>query len=418
LNILLIHQYFLGKDEGGGSRFNEMTSVWAEKGHYITVLAGMVHYNTGKKDEKYKGKLFFKESYKNNVEVIRCHVSETYNKNFLGRFWGYISFTFYSTWAGLFKTKRKYDLILATSPPLFTGLSARIITLFKKIPYLFEVRDLWPESAIDAGVIKNQLIIKMSYWLEAVIYRKAKKINVLTPAFKEKLIKSKNVDPGKVLYIPNGADFTISESISQSFDATQFRKEHNFPEDVFMIVYVGAHGLVNGLDVIPDAARMLMDKPVLFLLIGTGMEKKRLIERVEEGNLMNVVFYDPVPKQEVFKYILAADAGLSILLKADTFKTIYSNKTFDYMSCKKPVIMAIDGLSRALVEEADCGIYVEPGNAHDLAEKINIYLQDKSISEKQGLNGFKYAKKHFDRRVLAETYIKELEAIMDNQSIK
>jgi glycosyltransferase involved in cell wall biosynthesis len=172
--------------------------------------------------------------------------------------------------------------------------------------------------------------------------------------------------------------------------------------------------LANGLSLIPEAARMLIDKPVLFLLIGAGMEKKELIETVKTQNLKNVLFLDPVPKKEVFKYILSSDAGLSILMKADTFKTIYSNKTFDYMSCKKPVIMAIDGISRELVNEADCGVYAEPGNAQDLAEKINIYLNDNSIAPKQGINGFEYARKHFDRKVLAEVYIREIENIVTN----
>jgi glycosyltransferase involved in cell wall biosynthesis len=395
-----------------------MTSIWARKGHHITVLAGMVHYNTGIKGKEYRGKLFKGEEHAANVDVIRCHVSEAYNKNFLGRFWGYLSFTLYSTWAGLFKTDKKYDLILATSPPLFTGLSARFLSLFKRIPYVFEVRDLWPESAIDAGVLRNKVLIKLSFWLEAITYRGAKKINVLTPAFREKLIKHKNVDPEKIIYIPNGADFSISDVIAESFDATHFRKAHNLPLDSFLIIYVGAHGLANGLEIVPEAAAMLTDRPVVFLLIGTGMEKRKLVKQVNERDLTNVLFFDPVPKTEVFKYILASDAGLSILMKADTFKTIYSNKTFDYMSCKKPVIMAIDGISRKLVEEAGCGIYVEPGNAADLAEKVKLSIDSRSTFEKQGLKGFEYAKKHFDRENLAEKYMVNLEEIISTKNSK
>ena len=146
MRILLIHQAFLEKDEGGGSRFNEMTKMWSEQGHEITVLAGMVHYTTGKKNPKYKGKYTFKdEGFYENVDVIRCHVSESYNVSFLGRLWAYFSFVFSSVYAGLFKTRgKKFDAILVTSPPLFVGITAYILYLFKRIPFVFEIRDLWP----------------------------------------------------------------------------------------------------------------------------------------------------------------------------------------------------------------------------------------------------------------------------------
>jgi glycosyltransferase involved in cell wall biosynthesis len=409
----LIHQYFLDNDEGGGSRFNEMTALWAEKGHHITVLAGMVHYNTGIKKEKYKRKLFYREDYTDRIGIIRCHVSEAYNKNFLGRFWGYLSFTFYSTWAGLFKARGPFNVILATSPPLFTGLTAVLLSLFKRIPYVFEVRDLWPESAVDAGVLKNKWIIRLSYWLESLIYRRASMINVLTPAFRNILIQKKNIPSGKIIYIPNAADFSRVASIYDAFDAIQFRREHDLPRDKFLLIYVGAHGRVNGLYTILEAAKELASDEVLFLLIGTGMEKKYLVEQATKYKIDNIRFLDPVPKEEIFKYILASDAGISILMKADTFKTIYSNKTFDYMSCRKPVIMAINGISKELVENANCGIYVEPDDEKDLADKVKMYLKNKDQAKKQGENGYNYARKHFDRETLAREYLRELEKLVN-----
>ncbi|MEL6721121.1 MAG: glycosyltransferase, partial [Bacteroidota bacterium] len=186
MRILLIHQYFLELDDGGGSRFNEMTRNWSGKGHDITVLAGMMHANAKEKRPEYKGKFFVRKQH-DDVEVLRCHVSESYNTNFLGRLWGYFSFVFSSIYVGLFKAKGKYDVILVTSPPLFVGITARILSLFKRTPFLFEVRDLWPESAIDTGVLNNGFIIKLAYWFEAIMYKRAKLINVLTPAFRQKL---------------------------------------------------------------------------------------------------------------------------------------------------------------------------------------------------------------------------------------
>ena len=170
MKILIIHQYFLEKQSAGGSRFNQFVKYWTNAGHEITVITGTVDYATGKKDKKYKKKLITKEKYSENITVLKCYVSETYNKNFLGRLWAYFSFTFSATFVGLFYTG-KQNIIIATSPPLFVAFPAYILKKFKKIPLIFEIRDLWPKFAIDTGVLKNPLIIKLGYWLENFIYK-------------------------------------------------------------------------------------------------------------------------------------------------------------------------------------------------------------------------------------------------------
>lgn len=410
MNILLLHQYFLEEDGAGGTRFNEMTKIWSEQGHQITVLAGMMPDHTGKKREEYRNKKFaFKKHDK--VSIIRCHVNEAYNKNFIGRIWGYFSFVFNALWAGLFKTKGKFDLVLVTSPPLFIGITAYLLSKVKKIPLVFEVRDLWPESAIDTGVIKSKLLINWMYKLEAFMYRKAVLINVLTPAFRRSLIEKKHVPKEKIIFIPNAADFALSEKILNSFDPVELRKEMKVT-DKFVITYVGAHGLANGLHQILDTAEILKDTNVVFWLIGKGMKRDTLIEDAKKRNLTNVEFIPPVPKTDIFKYIMASDAGTSVLIKNDTFKTIYSNKTFDYMSCKKPVLLAIDGVSREMIEEANAGIFVEPENPVDFAEKIRFYLNNPELIKTQGENGYKYARKNFDREILAKEYMKQLENLL------
>jgi glycosyltransferase involved in cell wall biosynthesis len=405
---------YLEAGEGGGSRYNEMTRLWSEAGHEVTVLAGMVNYASGLKNEKYKGKYFVTEQVNDKLTVVRCHVSEAYNSNFAGRLWAYFSFVFSSIWAGFTRVKGKHDLILVTSPPLFVAITAYVLSLFKRIPFVFEVRDLWPESAIDTGVLKNGLIIKLAYWVEAFIYRKALAINVLTPAFRKKLIENKGVPEEKILYIPNAADFGLSDNLLHSFDATAFKRQLGL-EGKFVITYVGAHGVANHLIQVLDTAERLRDKPdVVFLLIGAGMEKAMLkAEAQKRGLTQSVQFIDSVPKAEVFKYILASDVGASILKKVDTFKTVYSNKTFDYMACKKPIFMLIDGVSRELVEEADCGIYVEAENTPEFAAAIRSALtaEGNTALMKQGENGYHYAKKYFDRNYLAQMYTQELERI-------
>jgi glycosyltransferase involved in cell wall biosynthesis len=403
MKILLLHQYYLEDDDHGGSRWNEINRKWTEEGHQVQVIAGMMHYTSSEKRAEYKGKLFKKKT-QGAVEVMRCHVSESYNANFVGRLWAYFSFVFSSIWAGLFIVKGKYDVIIVTSPPLFVGISGYVISLFKRTPYIFEIRDLWPESAIDTGVVTNKFIIKLAYALEKFIYKKATLINVLTPAFRDTLIHKKGIAEDKIIFIPNAADFSLSDDLVQNFDVKDF-KDRNDLNDKFVITYVGAHGVANHLDQILETAILLKDTNVLFLLIGDGMEKPRLIKKAKVENIQNVHFINPVPKAEVFKYILASDMGTSVLKNVETFKTVYSNKTFDYMACKKPILMAIDGVSRDLVEKADAGIFVQPENPEDFAIKIKQYLSHPSELIRQGENGYQFAKDNFDRMVLANRYL-------------
>lgn len=403
MNILLIHQYFLEEDDPGGSRWNELTRVWTDMGHSVTVLGGMMHYNGSEKREEYKGKHFVQKK-QGAVNVWRCHVSESYNKHFVGRLWGYFSFMFSSLYAGLFKAKGKFDVVIVTSPPLFVGASGYLVSRLRRMPFVFEVRDLWPESAIDTGVLTNKLVIKLAYWVEGFIYRTATLINVLTPAFYKALKEKKGIPDKKLIQISNAADFSLSEELLRNFDPVAFRKQHDL-EGRFVITYVGAHGVANHLEQVLDAGEALKDTNVLFLLIGQGMEKARLVKTAEERKVTNVRFLDSVPKAEVFRYILASEMGASVLKRVDTFKTVYSNKTFDYMSCKKPILMAIDGVSRELVEDAGAGVYVEPENTSEYNRIIREYLNDPERLKREGESGYRYAKENFDREVLAKKYI-------------
>ena len=403
MNVLLIHQYFLEEDDPGGSRWNELTRVWTEMGHSVTVLGGMMHYNGSEKREEYKSKHFVQKK-QGAVNVWRCHVSESYNKHFVGRLWGYFSFMFSSLYAGLFKAKGKFDVVIVTSPPLFVGVSGYLVARLRRMPFVFEVRDLWPESAIDTGVLTNKLIIKLAYWVEGFIYKRAALINVLTPAFYKALKEKKGIPDKKLIQISNAADFSLSEELLRNFDPVAFRKQHDL-DGRFVITYVGAHGVANHLEQLLDAGEALKDTNVLFLLIGQGMEKARLVKMAEERKVTNVRFLDSVPKAEVFRYILASEMGASVLKRVDTFKTVYSNKTFDYMSCKKPILMAIDGVSRELVEDAGAGVYVEPENTNEYNRIIRQYLNDPERLKREGGSGYRYAKENFDREVLAKKYI-------------
>ncbi|MGB3592380.1 MAG: glycosyltransferase family 4 protein [Nonlabens sp.] len=411
MKILLLHQYFLEKEDGGGSRFNQMTQEWGKQGVDITVIAGMVHYNAGIKRDRYKG-LFthFDKSFYHRVDVWRSHVSELYNTNFLGRLWAYFSFVFSSLYVGLWKLKSPPDVIVVTSPPLFIGITAYVLSMVKRVPFVFEVRDLWPESAVDTGVLKNKLIIKLAYKFEAFMYSKAAMVSVLTPAFKEKLI-SKGVPANKIVFLPNAADFTLANKVQQEFDPLDFRRKLGLV-DKFVLTYVGAHGVANHLEQLLDVADQLKDTNVVFQLIGSGMSKPKLIATASARELDNVIFRESVAKSEVFKYILASDMGISVLKKVDTFKTIYSNKTFDYMSCRIPVLMAIDGVSRQLVEDANCGVYVEPENTMAMVDAIVSLKQNDRLLQTMGQTGYEFAIANFDRTVIAGEYLSVLKNVV------
>lgn len=412
MHLLLIHQYFLEPDAGGGSRFNEMCRLWTGMGHRVTVLAGMVDYTTGTKAEEYRGRFLVRKQHSESLTVFRCHVSRSYNRSFLGRLWAYFSFVFSSSVCVLTRLRGRHDIVLATSPPLFVAITGILVQFTKRVPLVFEVRDLWPESAVDTGVLTNPLLIRLAYWFERFVYRRASLVNVLTPAFERVLHERKDVPAPKLSMIPNGADFSIADQVMEHFHRNAFRAEHGL-WDSFVVIYVGAHGVANHLGQLVDAAEQLTDTHALFLLVGDGMEKPRLQADVESRGLRNVRFVDPVPKAEVFKYILAADAGASVLKKCETFTTIYSNKTFDYMSCGKPIILAIDGVSRELIKAARCGLFVRPEDPTDLAEKVRFYMDNRAVAREHGANGSAYAREHFDRDGLAHKYMARLREVAE-----
>lgn len=408
MKILVLHQYFLGKDDPGGSRFNQFVKYWEGLGHEITVVAGTVHYATGKKEEKYRGKWVVKEHYSENVKLVRTYVSEAYNKSFIGRLWGYFSFMISSLWAILFHLK-KHDVIVVTSPPLFVGITGILAKWFKRTPMVFEIRDLWPESAIDTGVLSNKLIIKIAYLVEKLSYRFANKINVLTPAFKQALISKKGISPGKVCFIPNGADLDIFQAGPKE---NWVRDKYNL-HDKFVVTYMGAHGVANNLESLLEVAKEFkQNENVVILLIGDGMRKKDLILKSREEDISNVLFVDSQPKHTIPDFCNASDICTAVLKKVDTFKTVYPNKVFDYMSCAKPILLGIDGVARELVEKSGSGYYIDPEDSKAFANKIRELKSNPDLMKDLGKSGLAFVREHFSREALAKQYVEELKKVV------
>lgn len=407
MRILIVHQYFLGARDAGGSRFNQFARYWAEAGHDVTVLAGTVHYATGRKDRAYKGRFIVRETAPGEVQVLRCHVSEAYNVSFVGRAWAYASFTCSSLWAGLTAAPTP-DVVLATSPPLTVGLTAWLLRLLTGVPYVFEVRDLWPESAIDSGVLRHPLMKAVGYGLEWLAYRGASWVNALTPAFEQVLATRKRVPQSRLSMIPNGADLDL---LAPGPKANRVRRDLGL-QGRFVVTYVGAHGRANRLMQLIRAAERLRDDPhVVFLLIGDGMEKPMLQEEVRRRGLGNVRFVDPVPKAEIGDYINASDVCTAVLQANDTFKTVYPNKLFDYMTCARPILLGIDGAARRLVEESGAGVFAEPENPDAIAARVRELKADPDRCEAMGRAGRRFVEAHYDRRDLAERYRRILERL-------
>ncbi len=409
MKILIVHQYFLGKTDAGGSRWNQFAKYFAQAGHEVTILAGMVHYAKGTKEPQYKGKFIVREEEQPGVTVYRCHVSESYNRSFIGRAWAYLSYAFSSTWAGIFKAERP-DVIIATSPPLTVAPTMWLLALLRNRPAVFEVRDLWPESAIDTGVLKSRPLIWLSYKLEAMAYRKAKWINVLTPAFEDALVETKGIDRERISMIPNGADLDI---MTPGPKDNQVREELGL-RDKFVVSYFGAHGRANRVGQLLDVAEKIQatHPDIRIMLVGDGMEKPGIVEDAKKRRLDNVIFVDSVAKNRVKDYINASDICTAVLMKNDTFKTVYPNKVFDYMSCKRPIIVAIDGVARKLVEGSGAGLFAEPENADAMISAILKLKDDPQLAEEMGQNGLSLAEQKYNRKAFARDYLQVLESLV------
>lgn len=405
MHILIVHQYYLepGKNQAGGSRWNQMSRYFVEAGHKVSVLAGTVHYATGKKLPQYKGHFVVKQEERPGITVYRCHVSESYNKSFLGRLWAYLVFAVSSLYAS-FQIKRP-DIMICTSPPLTVGLAGWAIRQrFRKLPMLFEVRDLWPESAIDTGVLTNPLLIKLGYALERLSYRQSTWINVLTPAFSKVLLERKNIRKERLSMLPNAADLDIF----QPGERNNWVREKYDIQDRFVVIYTGGLGVANHVIQFVEAARAF-DDSVRFMVVGDGMHRQMLEDKAKQWGLNNVIFTGYRPKHEVVDICASADVCCAVLKKVDTFKTVYPNKVFDYMAAARPVVVAIDGAIRKLVEEAQCGVFVEPENSEHLAQTIKELRSDPQMRKQMGDNGLRYVQKYFDRKKIASQYIDILE---------
>jgi glycosyltransferase involved in cell wall biosynthesis len=402
MHILLIHQVFVRPDDPGGTRHYEMARWLVRAGHKVTILASPYSYQTGQRvTEKPR------EVLEPGLEVIRCSVWGSVHRSFFWRTVGFLSFMVSSLVLGV--AQPKVDLVWGTSPPLPQVLTAWLAARLKGSKFLFEVRDLWPAFAIQLGVLRNPIGIRLSLRLERFLYRRADCLVVNSPGFIDHLA-THGAARAKIHLVRNGVDPAMFDPTSKGAQV----RARNRLEGKFVALYAGAHGISNDLEVLLDAADILRDDPrIQFLLVGDGKEKPGLALRATEMKLDNVMFLPPVPKSEMPEVLAACDCGVAILKPIPLYGTTYPNKVFDYMAAGRPVVLAIDGVIRKVVEDAGAGLAVPPGNPAALADAIRTLADDPARARDMGRRGRFCVERDFSRpeqsrqmeKVLVETVV-------------
>jgi glycosyltransferase involved in cell wall biosynthesis len=403
MHILLIHQAFTTLDEAGGTRHHEIATHLIEKGHQVTIITSPISYLTGQKNSRPSSK---NQVIDKNLRIFRTYAYPALHKSFIHRVINFISFMISSFIKSI--QVRRVDLVWGTSPPIFQAFSAWLIARLKGVPFLLEVRDLWPAFAIEVGVLKNPILIKLSLWLERFLYRHADLVVVNSPGYLE---HTKEKGAKHIEVIPNGADAKMFDPQKKGSD---LRKKFGLVNK-FLVVYAGAHGISNDLNVILRTAEILSKNSLIhFILIGDGKEKSALQKKACEMQLSNLTFIDPVSKNQMADVLAAADACIAILKPLELYKTTYPNKVFDYMAAGRPVLLVIDGVIRKVVEDANCGLFVQPGNADDLAEKTIWLSKHKVEGIEMGKAGRQTIIRKYNRSGFAKQFISVFQELIKN----
>ncbi|MDI6704130.1 MAG: glycosyltransferase family 4 protein, partial [bacterium] len=365
----------------------------SRKGHKVTIIACMFHHLERAIPSRFRGKKLFEEEI-DKVKILWVY-SHPYSKNDIWRVINFVDFGIRSFLVGLRLPHQ--DIVLASSPHLITGISGYLLSTIKRSHFVFEVRDLWPETLIVLGGLKNKPLIWLLEKVERFLYDKARRIIVLTKGIEEKILQKK-IPPEKISFIPNGIDL---ESFVEIEGREVTRERYNFT-DKFICMYAGAHGQANALDVIIQTAKILRNYPEIFLvLLGDGPEKDRLMDLARKANLTNVIFKNPVSKKKIPDLLASSDVTIATLAKVELFKGARPNKLFDYMASGRPLICAIWGEASRVVEEAEAGICVEPENPQAMAEAILRLYNNPELRKRLGQNGRRYIFSNCSREVLA-----------------
>jgi len=407
MRILVVHQHYLLPGDPGGSRFNEFARLWQKAGHDVTVICGTLNYSTGQTPPELRGR-WVRRREEAGVPVWRCHVPPAYGRSYLGRMWAFFCFALSSATAVL--RSGPADVVIATSPPLTVALTGWLAGRWHRAPWVFEIRDLWPESAITTGTVRaGSLLAGLLHRVECFACARSARIVVLTPAFVEDLVARRLRRREDISLVPNGADL---DTFVPGPRENEVRRRFEWG-DRFVALYAGAHGRANAPMQLVAAAEHLRDRPdILIVTVGDGSERAECEAAASARGLSNIAFLGAQPKTAMPAFVNAADTGIAVLQDNATFRTVYPNKVFDYMACERPTVLAIDGVARSLVcEEAQAGVYTPPEDAAALAGALRRLADDRDLARTLGRNGRAWAIAHASRASLAARYLQILWAL-------
>ncbi|MGC2172650.1 MAG: glycosyltransferase family 4 protein [Candidatus Sulfotelmatobacter sp.] len=415
MKILYVSQYFPPEMGAPAARAAELSRHWAGTGHEVTVLTGFPNHPTGVVPPEYREKfrrLVVRERI-DGVDVVRTWLLPFPNRKAHRRMLNYSSFCASAATAGLFLSRP--DLVIATSPQLLVGLSGWWLARRKRVPFVFEVRDLWPESLAAVGMGDgNSLLHRALAKIAGFLYRHSDRVVVVAPSFEDYLVEHWHVPREKISVIENGVETQIFAPQPLAGEAGAALRRELGAEGKFVVSYIGTMGMAHGLETIIAAAAQLRDanSEIVFLMLGEGAEKERIAFLARERGLNNLRFVDQQPRENIPAYIGASDACLVLLKKTDLFKTVIPTKMLEFMSCARPVILGVDGQARKILEEAGGGLVIEPENSDALVNAIRFLAANREIARALGQNGREYIVRNLSRRQTAENYIRMLETLL------
>ncbi len=399
MKILILTQYFPPEVGAPQNRLFELAVRLQQKGAEITVLTAMPNYPQMEIHQDYKGKFYSYEEM-NGLKVHRSWIYVSKSKGIFKRLLNYFSFVKTSAWIGMFKLG-KFDYILCESPPLFLGMTAYFLKKIKGAKLIFNVSDLWPESAEKLGLVTNKFFLKSATKLEEFLYRKSDLISGQTQGICKNI--SSRFPNKKVYWLPNGVDLSYYNNDKV---VSNWRTENNFQQDDFILLYAGIIGHAQGLEVIIKAAEKLKDhSKIKFILLGSGPEKEKLQHLKLELKTENVFFFDAVTKKEMPAIVSAIDVAVIPLKRLDLFKGAIPSKIFENLAMKKPILLGVEGEAKDLfIDEGKCGLAFIPEDELDLATKTLQLFDNRSELNQLGENGYKYVEKKFTRDMIATNF--------------
>lgn len=400
--VLYVSQYFVSADQPGGVRHWQHTRALARAGHDVGVVTSYVQHKERTIPAKYADRKIVREQ-EDGLDIWRTYSTPGYGRDLRSRVSNYASFAW---WASLAMLRApKPDVIVASSPSLPAAAAAACVAKRRGARFVMEVRDLWPDSAIEMGLVNDKATIAIARRLERYCYTRADRLIALTEGIRDGIV-AQGIPAAKVTLITNGIDLEIGSDISPA-------SPPGVAADAFVAMYVGAHGTYSSLDTVLDAAEILRGRDdIRVVLVGGGDQKPALVARAADKGLANVVFVDSVPKREVPSWLARADVCLLPYQDRELFAGALPNKVFDYLGAAKPIIAAApEGELTRLVEAAGCGRCVPAENPQALADAIAAMADDRATAHAMGARGRVEALENYDRRTLAARFVGVVESV-------